>query len=221
MPPRRKYKRKRRRKRNFRKKKSKIGRWGITKYNVHKYRRMGRSLSVPLVSNATGETSIAMQFNLLDVVNSTELTVLYDHFRIDYVTIAFQWSPKVPSTPAYNNPASMVTPSMYYAKDYDDDTPATSLTVLKERGNIQLRRLSPYRVVKVHLKPASLLAVIRDPAPSPPSFTVQPKWNSKIDCAAANTPHYGLKVLFDYVTGNSLGAIDVQTFYHITMFGTR
>lgn len=220
MPPKRKYKRKRR-KRNFRKKKSKIGRWGVTKYNVHKYRRMGRSQSIPLVSNASGETSIAMQFNLLDVVNSPELTVLYDHFRIDYVQVAFQWSPKVPSTPVFNNPANMVTPGMYYAKDYDDDTPAASLTVLKERGNIRHRRLSPFSVVKVSLKPAALLAVIRDPSTTPVSLTVQPKWNSKIDCAAANTPHYGLKVLFDYVSGNSLGAVDVQTTYHLTMFGTR
>ncbi len=217
--PRRRYKRKWGRRSKFRKN----TRWGKSIYNIHKYRRMGRTTTMPLLATATnGETMGALNFTLADVVNSSELTVLYDQFRIDFVTCNINWSPKDANPTAFNTgPNQMAFPVMYYAKDYDDIVPPISLTAFKERGNLKSFRLMPFRTHKISLKPAVQNAIIRDPSVVPPTLSTNPVWNKKLDCAAANIPHFGLKLLCDHITGQNLGTINIQITYHVTMFGTR
>lgn len=208
-----------RRRRNFRKKQT---RWGKSKYNIHKYRRMGRTSQIQLTSNATGEIPVAFNFNLQDMVNVSELTTLYDQYRIDFVTVILNWSPKNVNQVAFNTgPNQMSYPVLYYSKDYDDNTFPTTLTAFKERGNIRTFRITPFRNYKIHLKPAVQNAVIRDATVVPPLLSTNPVWNKKLDCAAANVPHLGLKMLFDYAAGINLATVDIQTVYHVTMFGTR
>ncbi len=184
---------------------------------------MGRTTTMPLLATATnGETMGALNFTFLDIVNSPELTVLYDQYRIDFVTCALNWSPKDANPTAFNiGPNQMAFPVMYYAKDYDDIVPPASLTAFKERGNLKSFRLMPFRTHKISLKPAVQNAVIRDPSTVPPTLATNPVWNKKLDCAAANIPHIGLKLLCDHITGQNLGTINIQITYHVTMFGTR
>lgn len=219
--PKRAYRRKRRFKR--RRRHGGKSRWGKAIYNIHKYRRMGRTTTMPLLATATnGETMGALNFTFLDIVNSPELTVLYDQYRIDFVSCALNWSPKDANPTAFNiGPNQMAFPVMYYAKDYDDIVPPVSLTAFKERGNLKSFRLMPFRTHKISLKPAVQNAVIRDPSTVPPTLATNPVWNKKLDCAAANIPHIGLKLLCDHITGQNLGTINIQITYHVTMFGTR
>lgn len=228
MPFRRRFrKRFRRRGRRFRSRYKKRYRnktkWGSRHYNIHKYKRFGRTTTMPLLATATnGETMGALNFTLTDVVNSSELTVLYDQYRIDYVQVIINWSPKDANPTAFNiGPNQMAFPMMYYAKDYDDIVPPLNLTAFKERGNLKCFRLMPFKKHKISFKPAVQNAVIRDPTTTPPTLATNPVWNKKLDCAAGNIPHIGLKLLCDHITGQNLGTINIQIKYFLTMYGTR
>lgn len=235
MPYRRNYRRKRRPRRgrkgrsrwSRRPQKYRVSRWGIKKYNVHRFRRMGRSVSVPLAAGQSIAT-YSPNFNFADVVNNTEFTTLYDQYRIDYVTINISWSPNVTISLNPNNPGQALYPLMYYCKDYDDATSPLSLTAFKEKGNLRNFRLTPNKVYKIRVKPAAQKVIVKSfgPLPTTPvtfgDLSTGPIWNKKIDMNSDATPHFGIKMLWDYVNAaNSLGAINVEKMYHFTCFGVR
>lgn len=228
------YRRRYRRKKNFRRRGKRYARrynprryiptkWGRSKYNIHKYRRYGGTETLPLTAQlAGGEAPAQLTFRLSQVVNVNELTRLYDQFRIDFVSVIMNWSPKEQNQTTFNvGPNSMSYPMLYYYKDYDDSVAPSSLTQMKERGNLKGVRITPFRKVRINLKPAVQNAVIRDPTTNPPTLGTNPIWNKKLDCAVADTPHLGLKFLIDYATGIDLGSVNIETIYHVTMFGTR
>lgn len=231
------YRRRYRRKRNFRRRKKRYGRrsnprryqptrWGIKKYNIHRFRRMGRSVSVPLAAGQSIAT-YSPNFNFADVVNNTEFTALYDQYRIDYVTISISWSPNVTISLNPNNPGQALYPLMYYCKDYDDATSPVSLTAFKEKGNLRVFRLTPNKVYKINVKPASQKVIVKQfgAAGNPVTFgdlSTGPVWSKKIDCNSDTTPHFGIKMLWDHVNAaNNLGAVNIEKMYHFTCFGVR
>lgn len=192
----------RHKRRRYGRKKNFNSKWGVKKYNIHKFRRYGNTSTVQLAANAAGEKAVGFNFNLLDCVASSELTRLYDQYRIDYVTVQVTWSPKNVNQTNFNvGPNLMSCPVMYYSKDYDDSVIPLTLTAFKERGNLRSVRISPLRKYKIHVKPAVQNAVIRDATTVPPTLSTNPVWNKKLDCAAADIPHIGLKMLFDYAAG--------------------
>lgn len=223
---RKRYRRKRRGRRGRRRHgphKYRVSRWGRNKYNIHKFRRMGGTSEIFLTNaDVNGEKGTAFNFNMGDVVNNTELTRLYDQYRIDYCTVTINWSPKTPNQETfYVGPNSMAFPVCYYAKDYDDYIVPLSLASMKERGNIRSFRLTPYKKFKINVKPAVQNAVIKDATATPPTLSTNPSWNKKLDCASPTIPHIGLKLLFDFCSGLNMGSVNIETTYHITMFGTR
>ncbi len=232
MPYRRRYKRRGRRrfnkKRYGRKKpfKYRVSRWGIKKYNIHKFRRMGRTTSLALVAGS-GSIPKAFNFNFADVVNNTEFTSLYDQYRIDYVTVSLTWSPKTTVALAPNNLATPLFPIMYYCKDYDDNSVPASLTQFKEKGNIRQLRLTPNRIIKINVKPAVQKMLINNIGLPGAAITfgdisTGPVWNKKIDCNSDTIPHLGLKMIVEYVNAASaLGSVNIETMYHFTCFGVR
>ena len=187
---------------------------------------MGRTVSVPLAAG-TSIATYSPNFNFADVVNNTEFTSLYDQFRIDYVTVSISWSPTVTISLNPNNPGQALYPLMYYCKDYDDATSPTSLTAFKEKGNLRVFRLTPNKVYKINVKPASQKVIVK--AFGLPGANVTfgdlstgPVWNKKIDCNSDTTPHFGIKMLWNYVNAaNNLGAINIEKMYHFTCFGCR
>lgn len=223
MPYRRRYRRRRRagrKRKNYRKRrpyKYAVTRWGINKYNIHKFRRYGRGTALDLPSNPTGQSLNAFTFNFQDITNYTELAAIYDQFRIDYITLKLTWSPKVTNSANVNNPGQTIFPILWYAKDYDDATAPAGLSLLKERGNLRSFRLNPNREHKINLKPAVLGAMYQ----SAVATAYSPKWNQKIDMTNSATPHYGIKMCADYLPLQDLGEINIETVYHVTCFGTR
>lgn len=194
-----------------------LTRWGVKKYNIHKFRRYSRPYVLDLTSNPTGESLQAYNFNLQDVTNYTELTAIYDQFRIDYITLKLTWSPKVVQSANVNNPGQTIYPILWYAKDYDDIVVPATLATLKERGNLRSFRLTPNREHKISLKPAVLGAMYQ----SAVATAYSPKWNQKIDMTNSSTPHYGIKMCADYLPLQDLGEVNIEAVYHITCFGTR
>lgn len=202
----------------FRRRSTKITRWGVSKYNIHRYRRYGRGSAIDLTSNASGWTAGAMTFKFTDMTNFAELGVLYDQCRLDYVTIKFMWSPKDTLSIQSNNGGLGIAPVLYYFKDYDDSNSPASLANMKERGNLRQVRIRPFRTISLNLKPAVLQQLFLTNI----SSATAPKWGVKMDIGSTgNLEHLGLKWGVDYIPNQDLGQIKVETVYHITMFGTR
>ena len=218
--------RRRRRRWGRRPQKYRVSRWGIKKYNIHRFRRMGRTTNVPLQAG-TDIATYSPAFNFADVVNNTEFTSLYDQYRIDYVTMMISWSPLNTIALNPNNPGEALYPLMYYCKDYDDATSPLSLTAFKEKGNLRSFRLTPNKVYKIHVKPASQKVIVKQFGLPGANVTfgdlsTGPVWNKKIDCNSDTTPHFGIKMLWNHVNAaNGLGAVTVEKMYHFTCFGVR
>ena len=232
MPYRRRYRRRARRGRRPRKRwgrrprKFRVSRWGIKKYNIHRFRRMGRTVSVPLAAGQSIAT-YSPNFNFADVVNNAEFTSLYDQYRLDYVTLTISWSPNTTISLAPNNLSQPLFPLFYYCKDYDDATSPLSLTAFKEKGNLRQFRLTPFKIFKINVKPACQKVIVKafGPSGNPVTFgdlSTGPVWNKKIDCNSDSTPHFGIKMLIDYVNAaQALGAVNIEKMYHFTCFGVR
>lgn len=215
----RKFKRKRygRSRKRFRRRTTRVSRWGITKYNIHKYRRYARPDILNLPLSASGEAPKAMQFSLDQVSNYTELTALYDSYKINYVKVIINWSPKQTLTVNPNAPGQSIYPVIYWSKDYDDATTPSTLAQLRERGNLRQTRITPNRQIVMIVKPA----VSRMMYKTATTTGYGPGWNTKIDCSNPDVPHFGLKMIVDYLAGQSVGALNIQILYHLTMYGTR
>ena len=201
-----------------RKKKTSMTRWGVGKYNIHQFRRFSRGYNVPLTSNLTGFDATAFQFTLDRVQGYSELTAMYDQYRIDYVQFRINWSPKYTVSVDPNAPGQSTYPLLYYYKDYDDATDPTSLAQMQERGNLRQVRITPNKIIKINVKPAVAQMVYQ----SAVSTAYAPKWGAKIDVAMPDVPHYGLKIGIDHLINQpAQGQLDVEIVYHVTMFGVR
>lgn len=193
-------------------------RWGQSKFNIHKFRRYSRGYNVQLTQNASGFDATAFAFTLDRVQGYTELTAMYDQYRIDYVQFRINWSPKYTISVDPNNPGQSTYPLLYYFKDYDDDNTPTSLNQMQERGNLRQVRITPNKIIKINVKPAVSAMVYQSAVAT--GYT--PKWDTKIDMANPDVPHYGLKIGIDHLINQpSQGQLDVEIVYHITCFGVR
>lgn len=188
----RKYARKNRTtKRRMTRRKTAIRRSKIAR-QVHAYKRMWK-ISTITASVAGGgvQTNIAgaYSFKLSDLPNYTELTALYDQYKITGVKISF-----IPSATEYNSAipqgatvAQGFNPFMS-AIDYDDTTTPTSEDQLMEYGS--LKRSGPGRIHSRYIVPKVLQEVYRSVA----TTGYRPISGQWLDIAQPDIPHYGLKV---------------------------
>lgn len=156
-------KRRTRKRRTTRKRGSKMTRWGISTYNIHKYKRYGRGFSLPLSDNPAGFDAIALQFQLNQVVAFSDFVALYDQYKITYIQCKISWSPKQSLPVSVNEPAQSSYPLLYSYKDYDDSQTPLNLAEMKERGNLIQTRLNPNKIISIGLKPATLNATYSTP----------------------------------------------------------
>lgn len=201
-----------------------IKRGGISR-NVHLYKRWGQSSNLFTTAGAT-EQSWADKFTLNEVVNSSELVSLYDQYKISCVVVKFQMvsNPDVPQPPGanasttINNP--MFYPKLWYYRDYDDENTLT-LQQMREIGKAKCIVLRPNRIYSVKLKPAVAMQVYRTAV----TTGYAPTWPKRLDCAANDIPHYGLKYVLDTngVAPWNSGQFQlrVERQYYLKMFNTQ
>ena len=217
MPRRRRFKKRRTKRRSRRRRKTKISRWGVSKYNVHQYRRYARVDSLSLGSNVPGEATKGFSFSVDQVTQWTEFGALYDQYKINYITLKLMWSPKTSLSVDPNNPGQSIYPVLYYYNDYDDDAAPSSLANIRERSNLRTVRISPNRTINIIVKPAISMMMYR----SATTTGYGPKWNQKIDVATPDVPHYGLKMCVSYLPNQPCGALSIETIYHMTLYGVK
>lgn len=149
------------------------------------------------IANAS-QVGIAFKFNLQQVANSTEITNLFDHYRIKKVRLTFTYSsnsgvspvggPGAPAGAYYGGGQCL--PIMHHAYDPDDSAAPTSREQVLENGYCQTKRLD--RVFSVDIMPRAQSVINNGPgAGGVAGGLLDRKTWLDTDSPAVN--HYGLK----------------------------
>lgn len=138
---------------------------------------------------------------LSSVLNTGEFTALFDQYRIDKLVLKFY----LKIDPGAQAAGAANVPRLYYYRDRDDSTPATSLNEIRENGRGRLVPLSLYRPVTIVCRPNTLGLIYQ----SSVSSTYSPKFGQWIDCSNPGTPHYTWKMAIDDLT-NTNYRVDVE-----------
>lgn len=156
-------------------------------------------------------------WQILNLPNYTELTALYDQYRIDWIEMEFFYS--INSSSGTTSPL----PIIYLAKDYDDPGSAT-VTALQQYESCQTWQLGDQRGTGkkvIRVRPNVDINVYNTPASngyarSGPIF---------IDTQSPNVPHYGVKIAMDPIkfaaSSTVLGYMSINMKYHLTMMHTK
>lgn len=159
-----------------------------------------------LAASTTVETDAAYSFQLSDLPNYTEFTLLYDEYRIDKVVMTV-----IPDTQQTLTTAGQGNCVMWSVLDYDD---ATALTVLA---------LQQYETCKTHnsIKPFTRTVVPRwAKAVYSGAFTSFSSGSGWIDSASAGVQHYGIKLGIATQQGTS-NTYTIVCDYYVSFRKTR
>ena len=197
--------------------------------NTHLHRRWALTNSLQITAETSGPTFSTLEeiFALDKLVNYTELTSLYDQYKINFVEIFMMWSPDylpVATSTTAGERANLIPPSLkiFHLPDYDD-ADALTKSEFKERAKTRLTLLKPQQRRKIIVKPAVLSQMYETLT----STGYAPKWRVKLDSADPSVPHYSYKfgVEVPQVMGGSssieLGHISFEFRYNLTMYNTK
>lgn len=197
--------------------------------------RVGMNPLYGWIINGVNSTSYSMSFNFslagvnvfvggvasttLPLPNYTELTALYDQYKIDWVECEFMFS---------NNMSNITSPTIglpviYLAKDYDDSN-AAGVTDLQQYSTQQVWQLGNAHnrdgIKRIRIKPNVDMAVYQSAlvngyARSKPIF---------MDTGSPSVPHYGIKIAFDPIdnqANSNVGYLTCNFKYHLVMAHTK
>jgi len=182
------------RRRTKRPRRSKRARRSFRIKGTHRFSRYTPQTSYSVVAGQT-ELDVGFHFQLDEIVNVNEFTVLFDRYRIDCVICKFQL---ITNPDASYLPNSTVAnsnnfyPKLWWYVDPDDANPLT-LSQIKERQNVKCRVMRPNSVISVRVRPAVLLQTYRTAL----TTGYAPKYKTFIDCGTPDVPHYALKFVLD------------------------
>lgn len=164
---------------------------------VHAFTRVMDPDVVLQLMNAT--TGYARGFKLSELPVFSEFTGLFDQYMIDRVDVMIRMR-DVPENPFYTgtttNRVAIPYPTMWYYSDFDDDTPPSSLQMVKAREGVRMAILDPRKVIKYSFQPCvSIQSYASTAGTSTVGFLPKPKtW---IDSSFFDVMHYGFKAAFD------------------------
>lgn len=197
--------------------------------NTHLHRRWAESNNVQITAQVSSEQffSHIETFKLSNLVNYSELTSLYDQYKINFVEIYMMWSPDylpIATSTTAGERANLIPPSLkiFHLPDFDDDSAMTK-DEFKERAKCKMMLLKPQQRKKIVVKPAVLSQIYETLT----STGYAPKWNIKLDTNDPSVPHYSYKfgVEVPQVVGGStdieLGHITFEFRYNLTMYNTK
>lgn len=162
----------------------------------------------------TWETGLALQFKLSSVIDPTDLTQLFDRYKIVGVKLKIHYLQNASFIPGYSN-----LPTLYSAFDGDDATPPPTSLGVVSKGYCKSRVLNANRPMSVYIKPR-VTKEIYNSALTTGYSSEKACW---LDCNSADVPHYGLKMwLSDWVGGHdNNNAIRIQPTYYLAMRDTQ
>lgn len=155
------------------------------KKDLYYYKKKRIGIQVDLTASPTG----ALQFQLSDIPNVSELTTMFDQYMIYGVAVEFRLIYSPDST---GNVASSIYPNLYVRRDYDDNNTESSLQIMQSNKSKRVV-LYPNRSRKFYIKPSVLTAVSNGLN----TYINRPVWKQWLDCSDTSVPHLGLKFACD------------------------
>jgi hypothetical protein len=140
----------------------------------------------PLNVTAGADTFASYNFQLNDMLNVSELTSLYDQYKILLVEVHFR--------PGVTQSTSNSTGQLAVAIDYDDNVVPTASSQVLQYGD--LVHADFRKTVSVRLKPRPAISGTTGAA------FVAPR-NIWLDCGYPTVPHFGLKIFARSTVDNS------------------
>lgn len=131
-------------------------------------------------STNVGNNYIAYSFQLSDLPSYTEMTALFDQYKIDEVSMHF-----ISQAGGACGPYSLSTPDLILAVDLDDNNVPTAVNDLLQYENCQIQHAN--RDKHLTLKPRFATAAYSG------AFTSYANNAGWIDCASPSVQHYGVK----------------------------
>jgi len=141
-----------------------------------------------------------------DMVAYGEFSNLFDHYKIEKVTMTFQLINTPESIAILNSSSGTFNssnwyPKMWYVRDFDGGSTET-ISSMKERQGVKCRILRPNQVIKISYVPRVRALIYKTST----TEGYAPKRVS-LDMSDITVPHYGLHVVFDT---NGIDVIDTQ-----------
>lgn len=171
-----------------------------SKYTTHSFRR-----ALELTALGPGTTRMGYTFSLSNLINASELTVLYDQYKIQWVEVK-----AIPSQ--INADVSVGTqtiPALFVAVDTDDASTPASYSEILEHADHKIYQMDKMKTI-ARFSPRPQAAMYRSSVATGYSTPNKPVW---LDCANADIPHYGLKVVAEPMSANHAGIRVVATVY--------
>lgn len=189
----------------------------MAKYtNINKDLFYFKKKRIGIQIDCTAAPSGALQFQLSDIVNPSEITSMFDQYMIYGVKVGFRliYNPDVTG-----NVATSIYPNLYLRKDFDDNTPESSTQIIQSNKS---RRyvLQPNRLRSIFIRPSFLTTAIAANG----TQVNRPVWKQWLDCSNDSIPHIGLKYAMDTM-GAALPAntrhLQIEFTYYIAAKNTR
>lgn len=150
---------------------------------VHRFQRVVQLSDITSSATSDTWTHLGYSFNLAQIAAYSEITNLFDWYRISGVKLTFM--PLQSEASIASSWAGI--PTMVYVKDFNDASAPTSQTDLMQYPGVRTMRLS--RPISIYIKPRCSQAV--------GGTTVIAKAEGKngqwIDTSAVDVIHYGVK----------------------------
>lgn len=153
-------------------------------------------------------------FSLAMISNSSEITNLFDNYRIKKVSLKFILSSDNAQIPIPSTAASSYLPIMHYTYDIDDAAVPTDQSQVLQNSFARTVRLG--NILTMDVAPRANAAVTANPSSIAATGGILSS-NQWLDTSAPNVFHYGVKFWMDQFPGEgTAGSVTVQiipTFY--------
>lgn len=166
--------------------------------------------SIISFSTSSTQGSISMYFSLNDIPNVAEFGNLFDMYKINCVKLQLKLI-NVPENNSFPNTNfanyGNFYPTVWYTPDHDDNGTLT-LAQIKEFDRVRHKVLRLNREMNIVLRPTPLTQMYNTALTANYGVSTRARY---LDMAKPETPHYGVKIVFDF-EGLNLGATVGQSF---------
>jgi len=179
---------------------------------VHKFIRSIRQAAFLYNPSAVLDQAFAFQFTLNDVPNVSEFTVLYDSYCISKVIMICIPVGNTGITNATNNQTSTIA----HVIDYDDANVPSTMNELMQYAAVKVRTCNTQ--FSISLIPRVAVEIYKTAVTTGYGVGPEKAW---LDCANADIPHYGIKMVMTPGSAAFLSQYQVYFKYYLEFRGIR
>lgn len=170
---------------------------------VHSFKRQA---TFTINGNAAYAPYLAAHtYRLSDMPNSSEFSALFDSYRITHTQLKFYLT----VDPAAQASASAIYPRLFWAQDQNDTGTPASLDELRQRSNLKVKVLTPFKPVVVNVKP-NTLCTTRVSGAGDVSTIQRKAW---LSTTVLGADYMGLKFAIDNLTNTNYSVIVERVYW--------